>query len=127
MSFPSPRNAEYRSRRSASFWGAREGRLPQRLAACDTVIFLDYPRLVCIWRVLKRGISYFGRSRPDMAPGCPEQLPDLEFLRWIWNYPKRRRDSILGQVGALGERVRVVVLRDDEAVTNLGASLTPPS
>jgi len=32
--------------------------------------------------------------RPDMAPGCPERL-DLEFLRWIWGYPRTRRPRVL--------------------------------
>src|SRR5215470_7625258 len=32
--------------------------LVMRMAACDTVIFLDLARLICLWRVLKRVALY---------------------------------------------------------------------
>ncbi|HVF90708.1 MAG TPA: AAA family ATPase, partial [Blastocatellia bacterium] len=47
--------------------GNYSGTLDVRLQACDTVIFLDISRLICLWRVLKRLIKYRNRSRPDMA------------------------------------------------------------
>src|SRR6201995_1710403 len=50
--------------------GNYSGTLEVRLAACDTVVFLDLPRRVCIWRVLKRVLTYRDGSRPDMAEGC---------------------------------------------------------
>jgi len=50
------------------------GTLDSRLAACDGVIFLDVPRLICLRRVLKRVALYRKESRPDMAAGCPERL-----------------------------------------------------
>ena len=30
-------------------------------------------------------------ARVRHGPCCPENLPDLEFVRWIWTYPSRRR------------------------------------
>ena len=86
------------------------GTLDQRLAACDTVVFLDLPRWLCAWRVVRRAMRYRGRSRPDMAPGCPEQVT-REFLGWIWRYPSRRRPEILRRLGALGAGQQGVVLR----------------
>jgi Adenylate kinase and related kinases len=86
------------------------GTLDARLAACDTVIFLDLPRLVCLWRVVRRWARYRGRARPDMAPGCNEQL-SLEFLRWIWSYPTEKRPAILRRLAALNAGQRAVVLR----------------
>jgi len=53
-----------------------------RLERADTVVFLDFSRVVCLWRVFKRWLRYRGRSRPDMAPDCPENL-SWEFVRWI--------------------------------------------
>ncbi len=44
------------------------------LAAADTVIFLDTPRLRCLWRVLERVLSYRPGTRPDMAEGCHERF-----------------------------------------------------
>lgn len=68
-----------------------------RLQAADTVIFLDFPRRLCLWRVLKRLVQYRGRSRPDMAPGCPEKI-DREFLRWIWRWPVDERPLVMARL-----------------------------
>ncbi len=91
------------------------GTLDLRLAACDTVIFLDLPRILCLWRVLKRQVRYFGRTRPELSPGCPERL-SWEFLTWIWTYPSRRRGDILNRLAGLDQRKRVVILRSSAEV-----------
>ena len=48
--------------------------MPQRLRRCDTVIYLDFSRWACLWGVFQRQLMYRGKVRPDMAPGCPEQI-----------------------------------------------------
>lgn len=90
--------------------------LDLRLAACDTVFFLDLPRLHCLWRVIQRRIRYRHRTRPDMAPGCPEQV-DAEFLLWIWNYSARQRPAILTRLADLRPDQRAIVLRSPKAVS----------
>ncbi|HET7187568.1 MAG TPA: hypothetical protein VFI52_05410, partial [Gemmatimonadaceae bacterium] len=70
----------------------------------------DLPRLVCLWRVARRWARHRGSARPDMAPGCDEQL-SLEFLRWIWGYPIRQRPAILRRLSLLPAGQRAVVLR----------------
>jgi adenylate kinase family enzyme len=85
------------------------GTMPLRLAAADTIIFLDIPRLVCEWAVITRWLLYRRRSRPDMAPGLNDKL-DLAFLRWIWGYPNTRRPGILRQLADLPPTTRVVRL-----------------
>jgi adenylate kinase family enzyme len=59
-----------------------------RLAHADTVIVLNMPRWLCLYRVIVRRIVYHNRTRPDMGADCPEHLT-WEFLQFIWNYPKR--------------------------------------
>ena len=86
------------------------GTLDLRLAACDTVVFLDLPRVLCLWRVLIRQLRYLGRTRPELPDGCRERL-SWAFLEWIWTYPSRRRGSILTRLHALDNRKRVVILR----------------
>ncbi|WP_251127837.1 MULTISPECIES: AAA family ATPase [unclassified Exiguobacterium] len=54
--------------------------LDLRLQAADTVILIDLPRIVCIYRVLKRVIRYRGTTRPDMGAFCEEKL-DFAFLK----------------------------------------------
>lgn len=95
--------------------GNYSGTLEQRLAACDTVVFLDMPRWLCLVRVLKRYIQYRGSSRPDLIPGCPEHL-SLKFMKWIWSYPHERRPKILNRLMTLSPNQRVIILRSSADV-----------
>jgi adenylate kinase family enzyme len=95
--------------------GNYSGTLERRLAACDTVVFLDLPRRVCLWRVLRRAARYRNRTRPDMAPGCPERF-DLAFLLWIWSYPARTRPKVLRLLREGGEERKVVRLDSPKQV-----------
>jgi adenylate kinase family enzyme len=88
------------------------GSMDLRLQACDTVVFLDMPRLTCIWRVLMRRLRHRGRARPDMTPGCNEKL-SLDFLWWIWTYPAKRRPAVLARLQDLRADQEAVVLRSD--------------
>ncbi|HLN61255.1 MAG TPA: DNA topology modulation protein [Symbiobacteriaceae bacterium] len=81
-----------------------------RLAAADTVIFMDVSRWVCLWGAIKRRITYAGRSRPDMNPGCPEQL-DWQFLRWIWEFPTTRRPRLEAKLANLRPDQTLVRIR----------------
>lgn len=95
--------------------GNYAGTLDRRLPACDTVIFLDLPRTVCLWRATRRRFIYRRRTRPDMTAGCPERLT-WELIRWIWRYPRTQRPRVLARLAALRPDQRAVVLRSaDEA------------
>ena len=91
------------------------GTLDLRLEACDTVVFLDLSRWVCLWRVLTRRLRHRGEVRAEMAPGCPERFT-WEFLEWIWTYPARRRPAILQRLEALRGRKAIYVLHSTRAV-----------
>ena len=91
------------------------GTLDRRIAACDTVVFLDIPRWVCLWRVVARRIRFHRRSRPDMAAGCHEQLP-WAFVAWILGYPERRKPRILQRLSNLRPNQRAVTLRSSGEV-----------
>lgn len=99
------------------------GTLDQRLAAADTVIFLDLPRSLCLFRILKRRVMYRGRTRPDMAAGCPERL-DMEFLKWIWNYPRDNRPRLLDTLQAARPNTQIHVLQSKKDVSIFLDSLT---
>ena len=89
--------------------------LPARLARADTVLFLDLPRLVCLWAVTRRALRYWGRSRPEMAEGVKENLR-RSFLRWIWDYPSKSRPHVLARLAELPPEVEVVQLRSRRAI-----------
>jgi adenylate kinase family enzyme len=73
--------------------GNYSGTLPMRLEKCDAVIFLDMPRVLCVYRILKRVVAYQKGKRPDMADGCDEKF-DWQFLKWVWNFPERSKPRI---------------------------------
>lgn len=82
-----------------------------RLAVADTVIFLDTPRLRCLWRVFKRRLSFHNRTRPDMSAGNPERLTG-EFLHFVWSYPSIHRPVVLKKLLGLKDK-QVVHLRNN--------------
>jgi len=98
------------------------GTLAQRVARCDTIIFLDMPRLVCLWRITKRRILYRNRSRPDMTEGCTEKL-DFEFIDWVWNYSKRSRPKVVKLLNENSETKKVVWLRSNADVERFFVNL----
>lgn len=78
--------------------------LAPRLARADTVIYLDFPIRLCLWRLAKRIVSHRGRSRPDMPEGCPERF-DAAFFWYVMNWnsgPRVRTEATLeGYTGNL--------------------------
>ncbi|MFB5191661.1 DNA topology modulation protein [Alicyclobacillus fastidiosus] len=70
------------------------GTLRPRVEAADTVIWLDLPRPLCLYRCLKRVVRHWGRTRPDMGADCPERL-DLDFLKYVWRFKRNGRAKIL--------------------------------
>ena len=98
------------------------GTMAERVAAADTVVVLDLPRVVCLWRVVRRRVRMAGRQRPDMARGCPEHL-SWAFARWIWTYPATRLPAILRRLAELRSDQRGIVLRSAADVEAFVASL----
>jgi adenylate kinase family enzyme len=98
------------------------GTMDIRFHACDTVIYLDFPRRLCLFRVFKRFFNHRGKSRPDMTEGCEERIT-MEFLRWIWNYSKTRRPGILEKLEELKNEKRVLILQTRNEVNRFLASL----
>jgi adenylate kinase family enzyme len=66
--------------------------LAPRLERADTVIYLDFPIRLCLWRLIRRIITLRGQSRPEMPEGCPERF-DAAFFWYVmtWNAGPRPR------------------------------------
>ncbi|MEM6612577.1 MAG: DNA topology modulation protein [Cyanobacteria bacterium P01_C01_bin.72] len=89
-----------------------------RLAAADTIIWLDFNRYLCLWRVFRMYMQYGGKTRPDMAHGCPERL-NWEFLIYVWNFPRSHRPQILTQLAQLQDNQRIIILENPGQVPDL--------
>ena len=96
-----------------------EGGLSQtwenRLARADTLIVLDFPFLLRMWRVLKRTLIYYGKPRPDLPKGCPERF-DSEFIRWIWDTRHTGRRNVLDLINKARDGMEVHHLRTRKQV-----------
>ena len=93
------------------------GTMDIRLNAADTIIFLDIPRTICIYRAFKRMLQYRNKTRPDMGEGCEERF-SFEFFKWIWEYPKTKRPKILDRLKQLSKEKDVIILKSPKEVEN---------
>ncbi|KON90291.1 topology modulation protein [Sporosarcina globispora] len=81
-----------------------------RANACDTVIYLELPLCLCLFRVLKRWLTNLGKTRPDMAAGCKEKM-DWKFIRFIlttYGSRKKKMAERLARFAAEGKEVIVL-------------------
>jgi adenylate kinase family enzyme len=96
-----------------------------RIPRADSLVWLDYPRATCMRRALVRIAKGYGRTRPDLAEGCPEKI-DLEFLHYVWNFPRQQRSRIPSAIEQFGGHLRVTRLASDrEAAQFLGVRGAP--
>lgn len=91
------------------------GSMEMRIAACDTVIFLDMPRTVCLWRVLKRIALYKKNGRPDMAEGCEERF-DWEFIKYVWRFQKDKIPAVKQRLEKFGDSKKIVRLKSNRDI-----------
>ena len=100
------------------------GTLDMRLHNADAVFLLDLPRWLCIIRVMKRISMGYGRTRPDLADGCPERF-DWAFLKYVWNYPNNRRPGLAAKLEIF--KGQVVIFRNRREIESyLNARPSPP-
>jgi adenylate kinase family enzyme len=89
--------------------------LELRLEYADTLVFIDYNRLVCLWRCIKRFAAYRGENQPELAPGCYEKI-DWEFFKWIWDYPRDKRPRVMEVLDRYADSVQIIHLKGDREV-----------
>lgn len=106
--------------------GNYSGTLALRLEKCDTVIFLDLPRTICTWRVIKRFFLHRKSSRPDMAEGCAEKF-DWEFVKWTWNYPKRSKPRVEALLKRFESEKTIIRLKSNCHVGDFLVNYSPAS
>lgn len=58
-----------------------------RFAAADTIIFLDFPKWLCLYRAIKRRITHRHIPRPDIPQELQERI-SYGFIKWILFYPR---------------------------------------
>ncbi|RYY24015.1 MAG: hypothetical protein EOP62_18120 [Sphingomonadales bacterium] len=85
--------------------GNYSGTQDVRLARADRVILIDLSPFRCTWRIIKRVLASRGKTRPDMAEGCPERF-SLTFLWYVLSFRIRALPRTLEKLeGYNGELV----------------------
>ncbi len=91
----------------------------RRFAAADTIIWLDLPQNVCMWRVLKRRFQSQGQFRRSFLSHYPEKSHKNGFrqcLKQIFNYIKQERSLVREKIDQCCGNKRVFILRSPSEV-----------
>ncbi len=94
-----------------------------RLPRTEVAIWMRLPRLVALAGIYGRVIRGYGKVRPDMAEGCPEQMPDREFLRYIWKFEQRQSPLIEAALNRFAPDAPLVVIRSRREAARLLAEV----
>lgn len=87
-----------------------------RMPRADMIVWVDQPRLTCIWRAFARTMRQFGRNRPDLAPGCPEKI-DLEFYRYIWTFRKNHEAMTIDAIAQYAPCAKLFRMQSDREIS----------
>ena len=88
-----------------------------RLPVCDTVIFLEIPRIICVYRILKRVVNYKKGSRSDIPEGCDEKF-DWDFVKVVWSYPKLSKPKVEVLLKQFANDKTVIRLKSNKEIKN---------
>ena len=96
--------------------------LRERVEHADVVIFLDMPRSVCLWNVIKRSIFNSGKIIEGNPQGCIQNIFSfkfLEFLQWIWNFKHKHRQDVLNVLEECKNSKQMYVIKSREELNEL--------
>jgi adenylate kinase family enzyme len=97
--------------------GLHDGTMHLWLEAADTIVFLDIPSLVAIWRVSRRRLSGGDRSTaPDGCKPAPAHRALIKFLLYQWDYRRKIRPEILSILDRWRGDAEIAVLRTPREV-----------
>lgn len=92
------------------------------LAGADTIIWVDQPRWLCVWRALWRAISKYDQTREDMAEGCRERI-DFPFLLYIWNWNRLTKPRFEAKLAEHAASTPLIRLTSDRQIAAFLASV----
>jgi adenylate kinase family enzyme len=90
------------------------GTMEMRMERADTIIWLDLPRYICLYRIIKRVFVHRNGGRPDMAEGCDERF-DWKFIKYVWNFKKNKNPLLRERIDSLRDGKKVFVLKSSRA------------
>ncbi|KMJ57333.1 topology modulation protein [Bacillus sp. LL01] len=86
-----------------------------RAEKADTIIYLELPLRVCLYRVIKRWLTNLGKRRPDLGGECTERM-EWSFLKFIITTYRARKKAMKKRLDFYQEDKLVVRLKGKEAI-----------
>ncbi|MFG3643564.1 topology modulation protein [Micromonospora sp. NPDC047762] len=96
--------------------GNYAGTLPIRLAAADTVIFLDLPATTCLWGIAQRRWRYRGGQHHQ--DGVYDRIT-WNFVRYVLSYRRTMRPRVQNLLREHGPHVRLITLTSRRQAAHL--------
>ncbi|MCG1023689.1 topology modulation protein [Sutcliffiella horikoshii] len=86
-----------------------------RAEKADTIIYLELPLRVCLYRVIKRWLTNLGKRRPDLGGGCTERM-EWAFIKFIITTYRPRKKAMKERLDFYQEDKLVVRLKGKAAI-----------
>lgn len=102
--------------------GNYSGTMDLRIKRADTIIYLDFSTLHCLWRITTRTLKYWRRERPDMPLGCKERF-NLPFFYYVAMFNFTRRKKLLQRLKSVEKEKKIWILTNTKEITFFFKSL----
>lgn len=66
-----------------------------RAQEADTIVFLDYSRVVCIYRLLKRALKNIFLLKTNKIARSPAKFFSIKAIKWVWKFNKEKKHLIM--------------------------------
>lgn len=99
--------------------GNNSATLDARAERADLIILLELNRWRRLARTLLRSLRWYGRTRPDMAEGCPERFDPAFQFGWVLGYHRHTGPAIDAFLGRWEGRRPILRLSSTRAVRRL--------
>ena len=86
--------------------------LEMRYQRADIVIYFCYPKLKCLWRIIKRRFLSKNHRIKDKAEGCTETI-HWSLIKYLWTYETRVQSQII-ELRKKYPTVKFYVVRNDQ-------------
>ncbi len=87
--------------------------IAKRAERADTIIYLNFSTVACLYGIIKRRLS--NEKRTDITEGCPEKI-DMKFLSWVLFYKRSSAPGVRELLNTLPEEKKVIELKSRKEV-----------
>lgn len=94
-----------------------------RAQKANIIIYLNIPRYVCLYRVIKRSIlgqisqRLTGHKRQCLADGCEEKIT-LNLIKWVWEFPEKNKEKLKRLFETAPKHTITITINNNEQIEN---------